>query len=186
MTEYKREYPMFSLCGLNCGLCPNFQTEGASKCPGCGGEDFALKHPSCKVINCSKKHGQFEYCFQCPSYPCEKYLQPYTVDSFITYANVRKDMEKAQNYGIENYKAELDEKLLILEYLLTNFNDGRRKNYYCLAVNLLDLPVLQSIHRQIVDNISGLTLSQKEKINLILPLFEAQASAQNIEIKLRK
>jgi hypothetical protein len=95
-------------------------------------------------------------------------------------------MEKAQNYGIENYKAELDEKLLILEYLLTNFNDGRRKNYYCLAVNLLDLPVLQSIHRQIVDNISGLTLSQKEKINLILPLFEAQASAQNIEIKLRK
>jgi len=33
--EYKqREYPLFSACGLNCGLCPRYHTDGISKCPG--------------------------------------------------------------------------------------------------------------------------------------------------------
>gem|GEM_PF-3991072 len=35
--EYKvRSYPLFSDCGLNCGLCPRYYTDGASRCPGCG------------------------------------------------------------------------------------------------------------------------------------------------------
>jgi len=54
MKEYKREYPLFSLCGLNCGLCPKYHTNGESKCPGCGGTDFTLKHPPCKVIRCNQ------------------------------------------------------------------------------------------------------------------------------------
>lgn len=55
MKEYKREYSLFSLCGLNCGLCPHYQTNGISKCPGCGGQDFHLKHPTCAVITCNRK-----------------------------------------------------------------------------------------------------------------------------------
>ena len=35
-SEYDREYPLFSACGLNCGLCPRFYTDGESRCPGCG------------------------------------------------------------------------------------------------------------------------------------------------------
>jgi hypothetical protein len=33
MKEYYRNYPLFSLCGLNCGLCPRYHTQGESKCP---------------------------------------------------------------------------------------------------------------------------------------------------------
>jgi len=36
MSDYNRQYPVFSLCGLNCGLCPNFQSTAASRCYGCG------------------------------------------------------------------------------------------------------------------------------------------------------
>lgn len=186
MSDYQRVYPMFSLCGLNCGLCPRYQTKGDSKCPGCGGKDFALKHPSCKVINCSKKHGQFEYCFQCPSYPCEKYNAEYTVDSFITYANVQKDMNKARKDGLENYQAELNAKIIILESLLEHYNDGRKKNYYCIAVNLLDLVTLQYIMKQINETIATKDISLKDKIEQVTTLFEAQAAASGIEIKLRK
>ncbi|HNR04634.1 MAG TPA: DUF3795 domain-containing protein, partial [Bacillota bacterium] len=39
-------------CGLDCGLCPRFFTEGASRCPGCCGVDFENKHPSCSFITC--------------------------------------------------------------------------------------------------------------------------------------
>lgn len=35
METMKRGAPGFSLCGLNCGLCPRFNTEAKSKCLGC-------------------------------------------------------------------------------------------------------------------------------------------------------
>lgn len=42
------------------------------------------------------------------------------------------DMQKAINNGIEQYQAELNEKILFLEYLIDNFNDGRKKNFFVL------------------------------------------------------
>lgn len=93
MKEYKREYPMFSLCGLNCCLCPRYHTDGSSKCPGCGGADFTLYHPSCPVITCNKKHDNIEFCFECSLYPCQKY--EYQVDSFISKRNILQDLKAA-------------------------------------------------------------------------------------------
>lgn len=59
---YKRNFPQLSLCGLNCGLCPRYHCNGISKCPGCGGKDFNLKHPTCSVVTCNQKHDNVEYC----------------------------------------------------------------------------------------------------------------------------
>ena len=108
LDEYKREYPLFSLCGLNCGLCPHYQTQGESKCPGCGGEKFHLKHPTCAVITCNRKHDHVEYCFQCSSFPCEKYSSPSNADSFISYRNVIADFEKVKKDSLAQYKIELN------------------------------------------------------------------------------
>lgn len=185
MKEYKRDYPLFSLCGLNCGLCPRFQTEGESKCPGCGGEDFHIKHPACAVIACSRKHGSTEFCFQCAQFPCERYDRINNVDSFITYRNVSADMERAKG-DLLKYEAELDEKVRILEYLIKNYNDGRRKGFYCLAVNLLQLNDLRDIINEINEKISVREISLKEKIEQILILFQTKASEAKIELKLRK
>lgn len=33
MKDYRRVWPLFSLCGLNCGLYPMHQRENG--CPGC-------------------------------------------------------------------------------------------------------------------------------------------------------
>ena len=154
LKEYKREYPLFSLCGLNCGLCPHYQTKGESKCPGCGGEDFHLKHPTCAVITCNRKHDNVEYCFQCASFPCEKYSSPSNVDSFISYRNVLADFEKAKKDGLDQYKIELNEKVDTLEFLINNYNDGRRKNFYCIAVNLLKLKDLKDIMTEINGKVS--------------------------------
>jgi hypothetical protein len=111
MIKYKRKYPLFSLCGLNCGLCPRYQTDGKSRCPGCGGEDFHLKHPTCAVITCNKKHDYVEYCFQCSSYPCNRYNEPSKVDSFISYRNVISDFKKAYKIGVEKYQTKLNKKI---------------------------------------------------------------------------
>ena len=186
LREYKREYPLFSLCGLNCGLCPRYQTESESKCPGCGGKDFYLKHPTCAVITCNRNHDNVEYCFQCSSYPCEKYNRPNDKDSFISYRNVINDFEKADKEGLEQYKMELNEKVNILEFLLKNYNEGRRKNFYCLAVNLLTLEDLKEIMIVINEKVSKQNITIKDKIKQIVLLFESKANKENIELKLRK
>jgi hypothetical protein len=186
MTEYKRPYPLFALCGLNCGLCPRYHTEGTSKCPGCDGPDFHLKHPSCAVINCNKKHNNVEFCFQCSSYPCPKYSTPGKADSFITYKNVISDFEKAAKEGLIKYREELDRKVKILGVLIDNYNDGKRKNFYCLAVNLLDLTDLENIMKKIENEINRPGLDQKQKIKSVVELFESIAEKNNIELVLRK
>lgn len=185
MQKYTREYPLFSLCGLNCGLCPRYQTEGTSKCPGCGGPDFHLKHPTCAVITCNKKHENVEFCFQCSSYPCEKYKRISPVDSFISYKNVIDDFNKAKN-DIKGYKKLLNEKIKVLDYLLKNYNDGRSKNYYCVAINLLKIETLKSLISHIEKNISNQDIDLKSKLKLIKDLFEEAAKKENVKIKLRK
>ena len=139
-----REYPQFSVCGLNCGLCPRYYTKGQSRCPGCAGEGFTETHCSCGMLSCCQRKG-LEYCFLCDEYPCKKYDGEGTVDSFITHMNIFKDADKAKQIGIEAYKAELDIKIKILEELLNNYDDGRRKSFCCLAVNLLELHDISSI-----------------------------------------
>jgi hypothetical protein len=177
---------LFSLCGLNCGLCPRYQTDGISKCPGCGGPDFYLKHPTCAVMTCNKKHDAVEYCFQCSLYPCKKYVKPSKTDSFISYRNVIADFKKAGQEGIDKYKRELDEKVRILEFLIKNYNDGRRKNFYCIAVNLLKLADLRNIMEKIDKKISKLDIGIKDKIELVGALFEEKARKAKIDLKLRK
>ncbi len=186
MNGYKREYPLYSLCGLNCGLCPRYHTEGISKCPGCGGAAFHLKHPACAVITCNKNHNNVEFCFQCSCYPCERYSAPSKNDSFISYRNVISNFQKANSDGIEKYKSELNEKINILEFLINDYNDGRRKNFYCIAVDLLELSDLKEIMERINNIISKQNITHKDKIKLIISMFKDKASKENIDLKLRK
>jgi len=144
MKEYNRKNPQFSLCGLNCCLCPRFRTTGSSRCPGCGGADFYEKHPACGVISCSQRHDGVEYCFQCSAYPCNRYTGLNEKDSFITYLHVPTDMDTAKDIGLENYLDQLSKKSHILDILLDEWDSGRLKSYFCLAVNLLPLADLET------------------------------------------
>lgn len=49
-------------------VCPYYQMDGYSKCPGCSGEGFMTKHPTCGVLSCSQRKG-LEYCYLCDEYP---------------------------------------------------------------------------------------------------------------------
>jgi hypothetical protein len=184
MEYNQRQYPLFSACGLNCGLCPRYQTDGTSKCPGCAGKGFLTKHPPCGVLSCCQRHG-LEYCYLCDEYPCKKYEGADTFDSFITHRNQLKDFEKAKNIGLDTYQAELNERVEILQTLLKNYDDGRRKNFFCIAVNLLALHDVKDVMEQI----KGETKSDdsiKEKSAIAVCLLQAMADKRNIMLKLKK
>jgi len=155
MKEYSRQYPQYALCGLNCGLCPRYHTAGPSRCPGCGGPDFNLKHPACGVISCSLRHGQVEFCMECPEYPCARFAKVSEGDSFISYQHVLSDFAAAQSDGIETYIKQLDRKIEILNDLIDHWDDGRKKSFYCNAVNLLPLSDLENLMQEITKKCQG-------------------------------
>ena len=183
--EYKlSKYPLFSACGLNCGLCPRYHTDGKSRCPGCAGKGFSTVHPSCGVLSCCQRKG-FEYCFSCEEYPCKKYDGVVLSDSFITHKNQLYDLDKAKRIGMDVYEIELNEKVRALEELLKNYDDGRRKNLYCVAVNLLDLPDVKAIMEQLNGEVEP-EMSVKSKATAAVRLFEGMAEKRAVSLRLRK
>lgn len=50
MKDFLRQEPLFSLCGLNCGLCTMHL---GGHCPGCGG---GAGNQSCSLARCSLQH----------------------------------------------------------------------------------------------------------------------------------
>lgn len=180
MKGFNRPNQLFSLCGLNCGLCPMFLNKN---CPGCGGGEG---NQSCKIARCSMEHDGVEYCFQCSEYPCLKYEHIDDFDSFITHIHRKADFEKARQSGIEAYNAEQMEKTKILYTLLSGFNDGRKKTLFCVAVNLLDLEELKTVLRKIENRSDIDTLTLKEKSAFVAGLLQDAAATKNIDLKLRK
>lgn len=178
MKNFKRENLMFSLCGLNCGLCPMNLNQ---YCPGCGGGEG---NQSCSIAKCSLQHGNIEYCFLCENYPCERYENIDKYDSFITHQHQKQDMEKIKGLGIELYSAKQQRKKVLLTHLLNTYNDGRKKTLFCVAVNLLELDELENIINELDENTSALAL--KERAAHAVRLLQAASGKKGIVLKLRK
>jgi len=106
-------------------------------------------------------------------------------DSFITHLNQLKDMEKAKNIGLDNYSKELNEKISTLQILLTKYDDGRRKSFYCVAVNLLELHDIKAVMEKLELTICP-EQSIKEKALIAVEMFQSTADQQGISLKLRK
>jgi hypothetical protein len=180
MKDFARDNLLFSLCGLNCGLCP---MNLGGYCPGCGG---GAGNQACAIARCSLNHGGVKYCFLCVEYPCSQYENITEYDSFITHRNQLTDIQKAQEIGVEAYTEEQQEKVEILRLLLAEYNDGRRKMYYSVFVNLMDLPDLRILMDQIKGNAIIQTMDMKEKAAHVVDLCKRLAENQGIDISLRK
>lgn len=180
MKNFQRKDLSFSLCGLNCELCTMKLDD---YCPGCGG---GVGNQGCTIAKCSLQHDNVEYCYQCSEYPCEKYEGIDEFDSFITHRNQIKDMKKAEKMGIEQYHLEIGQKADILKYLLANYNDGRRKSFFGIAVNLLDLQDIINIIEEINIQTTSNNLTIKEKASVAVTAFQAVAQQKNIILKYNK
>lgn len=178
MKNFIREYPLFSLCGLNCGLCTMHL---GGYCPGCGGGEG---NQSCSIARCSVEHG-VEFCSLCGEYPCAKYNDIDDYDSFISTQNMRSNLEKVKQIGREAYKKELDEKIALLHILLEQYNDGRHKSPFCTAVNLLELNSLQQIMKQCEAEVTA-EMTLKERAALVTSKFNMVSTEQGVCLKMRK
>ena len=90
-------------------------------------------------------------------------------------------MKKLQEIGEEKYILEQQEKRQILDRLLDEYNDGRKKTLYCLAVNLMDLQTLKEIMVEADRELREQPL--KERSSVVAQLLKDKS---DVELKLRK
>ena len=104
----------------------------------------------------------------------------------LSHTSGKVRFAKSGSVGIEQYNLEQKEKIQILSRLLSNYNDGRRKNFFCVAVNLLELSELKEAMNQIQSNDKLPLLPIKEQCSYVAEILQRIADRRNIKLKLMK
>ena len=183
MTDKLKKYEQIGCCGIDCGLCPRFYTKGDSACPGCGGLNFKKKHPSCGYLSCCVIKNGFEVCSECKDYPCKRFdSEKDGYDSFVTHKKVFINLDFIKDNGIELFIENQELRIDILNDLLTHYDDGRTKSFYCLSCTLLPVNKLQELIGLAHNLDEGLEL--KEKCKLLKNSLIDIADSMNIVLKL--
>ena len=114
---------------------------------------------------------------------CDKYGRADEYDIFITHRNWKRDFEKMKEVGVEAYNSEQGQRLEILKLLLESYNDGRRKSFFCLAVNLLDLEDLKTVMEHLAEEKKLESLTLKEKSAYVVKQFQSLAEQRGVVLK---
>lgn len=69
---------------------------------------------------------------------------------------------------------------------MASYNDGRRKNLFCIAVNLLEIGEIENILQAVKSDKEFQGLSKKEQASIIAKQLQDIAANKGIALKLRK
>lgn len=164
----EKKYPVVGVCGLDCGLCPRFYTDGPSRCPGCAGPGFFNKHPSCSFITCCVKKKNMEVCSDCNEFPCAKFKSEEEYNSiedspsYPSYKKVLPNLFFIKEQGIEKFIELQARRIKLLEKMINNFNDGRSRSFFCRAACQCDLTKLENSLEKASEIIKSEKISRKD------------------------
>lgn len=179
-----KKHETIGSCGIDCGLCPRFHTKGDSACPGCGGDNFMEKHPSCGYLTCCAIKRGLEVCSLCQDYPCQRFdSEKSGYDSFVTHKKVFINLDLIRDEGIGQFIEQQKIRMKVLNVLLAHYDDGRSKSFYCIACALLPadkLPEILKITESLMDN----DIEPKEKAKLLKTHLSTIADTLDISLRL--
>ncbi len=189
-----KAYPTIGACGLDCGLCTRYYTVGKSRCPGCCGPDFFNKHPSCPFTTCCVKKKGLEVCGECPEYPCSRFKTQAEYEAFETssYPPCRKllpNLDFIKRHGIKKFVQQQRQRIELLEEMLTNFDDGRSRSFFCRAAGILHPARLEKSLDEANRRIKKESIQagdSKAKAKVLRELITELAVAEGIELELTK
>jgi hypothetical protein len=181
------EYPEIGVCGLSCRLCPMYQSVAESRCSGCKGEDRMKL--GCPFITCAVKRKGIEFCWQCPAGErCQKWhkhrMRGRSYDSFICYQRLENNIAFVAGQGISAFVADQKERERLLSLMLTGFNDGRSKSFYCVAATVMDVQEMTAAIARARDETAGCDLKRKSKT--LRAILVEIAEQREYTLRLRK
>ncbi len=181
------KYPEIGICGLSCRLCPRYHTEGKSKCGGCKSEYRMAV--GCPFITCAVKKKGIEFCWQCEeNETCERWRKHREFskrrDTFKCYQKLEDDIAFIQKKGVSEFENVQKIREQLLKEMLKDFNEGRSKNYYCIAATVLEIGELKKALNKAKKDSTGLEIKGKSKV--LHSILDGIAERKNYYLKLRK
>ena len=147
-THFKA-HPTIGACGIDCGLCPRYNTKAASRCPGCAAPGFLeLGGQWCKMTRCAVRDRGYETCAECDEFPCYRFAGWDEADSFVSHLKSLDNLRAIRESGLQQFLDVQQARMGLLEAMLREFEDGRSKSYCCRAAALLPLAVLSEAVEQ--------------------------------------
>lgn len=195
MSEQKnKKNPTIGCCGIDCGLCPRYYTEGKTRCPGCFGENFIqVMGQSCSLISCCFKVKKFETCGKCNDFPCEKFNNEWfgenAYDSFVTHKKAMSNLYFIKSHGFKEFLRQQKKRMQYLNIFLGQFNEGRSKNLFCLSSAILSINGLKEsldCAKREIEKKGILKNDLKSKAKILKKCLFKIADEESIELKLNK
>ncbi|MCJ7764211.1 MAG: DUF3795 domain-containing protein, partial [Dehalococcoidales bacterium] len=160
-------YPEIGICGLSCRLCPRYQTDATSKCNGCKSADRMAA--GCPFITCAIKNKEVEFCWDCRiNESCDIWRRHRETgkkyDSFKSYQKLEDDIKFIKTQGVKAYDEQQRVRESLLLKLLNEFNEGRSRSYYCIAVTIMDADELIDSLTEATIKSGSLDVKDKTKV----------------------
>ncbi len=183
----KTSHVEIGICGLSCRLCPAYYRETKSKCGGCKSE-FRMGAP-CPFHNCAIKKKGVEFCGFCyENATCARWQRNREMskqhDSIVCYQKLEDNIAFIQKNGMEEFEKQQKTREKLLRAMLSEFNEGRSKTFYCIAATMLEIGELESVLEEARAKSVG--LDAKAKSEVMHSLLNKIAEKRNYQLKLRK
>ena len=135
-----------------------------------------------------KKKG-IEFCWDCEeNKTCERWKRHREIgkqhDSFKCYQKLEDDVVFIQKNGVDEFEKLQKIREKLLKEMLQEFNEGRSKNYYCIAATILEIEELERVISEAKKQSNGLEI--REKSQVLHSIIAAVAARKNYCLKLRK
>ncbi len=175
------------VCGLSCRLCPAYYRETKSKCEGCKSE-FRMGAP-CPFHTCAVKKKGIDFCGFCDEGgTCARWGKFRELgkqrDSIVCYQRLEDNINVIQNYGMEEFEKQQKTREKLLRAILTEFNEGRSKTFYCIAATVLEIGELENVLEKARAKSEGLDVRAKSEI--MHSYLDEIANEKKYLLKLRK
>jgi hypothetical protein len=182
-----QKWSKIGICGLSCRLCPMYHIKGESRCSGCKSE--SRKFVGCTFIKCAIKKKGIEFCWDCEeSLICVKWKKHKEFsrhrDSFVCYQKLEDNIRFIQEKGIDEFEKEQKARENLLRNMLSEFNDGRSKTFYCIATTVLEIEELDKAFEEAKKQSEG--LEKRKKAKILHRILDRIAERKNYHLKLRK
>jgi len=106
------------------------------------------------------------------------------VDSFKCYQKLEYDIAFIQKNGVDEFEKMQKIREHLLKEMLREFNEGRSKNYYCIAATVLEMEELKDALNKAREDSNGLEIKDKSKV--LHSVLDEIAERKNYWLKLRK
>ena len=144
---------------------------------------------ACPFHTCAIKKKRIEFCGFCDeNLACARWGKFREMgkqrDSIVCYQKLEANIAFIQKNGIEEFEKQQKTREKLVRLLLSEFNDGRSKTFYCIAATILEIDELENVLEEAREK--SMDFDLKAKSEVMHSLLNEIAEKKNYSLKLRK